>query len=91
MNYVCSDSVIFSQASNGRLTLFNPASQQFFELDDVGQVIWTCLSNKLSTSEIVRSICSEYSVSKEQAKLDVGEFLSDLYEIELVEEVNDSY
>jgi MinD-like ATPase involved in chromosome partitioning or flagellar assembly len=56
-----------------------------FTMNEVGAAIWGFLAPERTTEDIIRHVCDEFEVSREQAAKDVAEFLQMLREKGLVE------
>lgn len=58
-----------------------------YQLDEVGVIVWESLDGKTSLTHIVEKIAEKYNVDKEIVLKDVNEFVNDLLEKNLGEEV----
>ena len=58
--------------------------QRIFTLNDVGAFVWANLDGERSLGEICEDLRTEFDVHKEQAEKDLGDFISDLLEAELI-------
>ena len=47
-------------------------------LNETGAFLWNLLSDEISIEELADAMCSEYEISKEEAVLDVTEFVETL-------------
>ena len=47
-------------------------------LNETGAFLWDLLSDEISIEELADAMCSEYEISKEEAVLDVTEFVETL-------------
>ena len=47
-------------------------------LHETGAFLWNLLSDEISIEELADAMCSEYEISKEEAVLDVTEFVETL-------------
>lgn len=61
--------------------------QQVFTLNETGEVIWECLSHRVTEQQIVQRIVDEFKVEPEVARMDVKELLVRLLEKGLIEQV----
>lgn len=63
--------------------------QNIFVLNDVGEYIWQHLDGKKNIKEIHRGILSTFNAEKEQTDSDIREFIIQLFEANLIQEVNE--
>ena len=61
--------------------------QKLFVLDEVGKYVWDMLDGENTLSDVSNSICIDFKVDAEEAGCDVKDFIADLQEADLVEEV----
>jgi hypothetical protein len=55
-----------------------PQTGQVVVLNEVGSIIWKLIDGNRDVNEIVKVICEQYNVEKEQAERDVSEFIEKL-------------
>ena len=55
-------------------------------LNDVSQVIWTCLEQETDLDRITAAVTDAFEVSSEEAQTDILEFLEKLRKMQLLEE-----
>ncbi len=65
--------------------LLNTKKQSYFGLDPVGARMWAVLNESGSIQAALDSLLTEYDVSEDQLRKDLGEFVQKLVEQELVE------
>jgi len=56
-----------------------------FEINEVGSKIWELCSGERTEKEIAAEIAQHYTIPLEGAEKDVGEFLTDMRELGLIE------
>lgn len=62
--------------------------QRIFALNAVGEFIWSRLDGKRSIGEITLEIVGVFNIGKEQADSEIAEFIKELIEAELIDEVS---
>lgn len=64
----------------GERVLIHLNTDQYYSLDDVGQVVWKLLKSGLNKVEIVRELCLKFdnTVSLMEVTQDVDELIDDL-------------
>lgn len=74
----------------GRLTInndnfaFDTSTGSSFSINDTAKEVIELLSQDKSEEEIIQYLCSEYNISKEEAYLDIVDFLTKLSVFNLV-------
>lgn len=71
---------------NDEIVILNLKSGEYFTLNDVGQVIWTAITDEKNVEEIKMKIIDEYDVSKEKATGDIMQFITGMIEEGLLHE-----
>jgi hypothetical protein len=62
--------------------------QRLFALNKVGEYIWQQLDGKRNLKEIHKGIMANFNVEKDRAGSDIQEFISQLMDAGIIEEVN---
>lgn len=70
----------------GIVTLYSAEQDDFFELNEIGSLIWENLDGALTLQQLTELITSEYNVEPEQAKADVLEFLTELHNRNMIDQ-----
>jgi hypothetical protein len=66
----------------------NIASMEYiYTLNEVAGRIWELLDDSITIAEIVSNLTKEYAVEVKQAEADVVEFISNMKEIQAVDEI----
>lgn len=58
--------------------------QRIFAIDNVAEFIWQGLDGKTKTGELADRVTEAFDVDQKRARLDVGEFISELIEADLI-------
>lgn len=66
------------------MILLDPASGEYFTLDDVGGRIWELCDGTKSVDDIAAVLASEYDAPVEEIRADALELLNELRESKLV-------
>lgn len=75
---------ILTQQVSGTAVLLDPASGQYYAMNDVGERVWQECSGAHTVREIVSVICQEFDAPAEIITTDVLELLEDLLREHLV-------
>ena len=75
---------IVARSTAEALILLDPASGEYFTLDEVGGRVWELCDGSRSVSEIAAILTGEYEAPLDQVRTDVLELLGELYESRLV-------
>ena len=67
------------------LVMFDAERGEYFGLDRVGRRIWELLETPRSVGELCTALMTEFDVTPEACRADVGTFVDRLHEAELVE------
>ena len=76
---------ILVQDMGGELVLLNLESEEYFGLDDVGNVMWSCLKDADSLQTAYDRLLDRYDVNPEELKQDFLNLVAQFVEQELVE------
>lgn len=61
--------------------------QKIFALDPVGEFIWNHLDGKLSLNDVLDELLETFPVDRDLAGKDLTEFIDELFQASLIEEV----
>jgi hypothetical protein len=70
-----------------KTVLLDSRSEQFYALDETGQLVWALMAEPRTAAEIVASLRRTFEVPEEQVSADVAAFLADLERARLIEPV----
>lgn len=70
---------------NGELVVIDRSSGEYHILNDLGGIIWRAILEEESEKEIVAKIEQKYSVTHEQAVMDLRGFIHGLMQKQLLE------
>lgn len=76
---------VYWQFSDNVIVLKDSETGWFYQLNDVGTLIWELVDGAHTIDDIVREVLSEYDVTPEQAHADVMEFLENLRDLNFLE------
>jgi hypothetical protein len=76
---------ILVQNVDGEIVLLNLESEEYFGLDDVGSVMWSCLKESDSLQAAYDRLLDRYDVEPEELKKDFLDLVQRFVEHELVE------
>ncbi|PSB55402.1 PqqD family protein [Chamaesiphon polymorphus] len=79
---------ILVQDMGGELVLLNLASEEYFGLDDIGNVMWSCLKESDSLQSAYDRLLERFDVSPEVLKQDFLNLVAQFVEHDLVEVTN---
>jgi hypothetical protein len=68
---------IVAQSGSGRLILYQPETQLYFALDEIGILVWGLCDGTHTISEIINRLYSQYEASVEVIQTDVMELMSE--------------
>ena len=66
------------------LALLQPASGQYFTLNQTGAIVWQLLEEPHSTDEIALAVAEKYDISASECQDDIGELIARLGDAELI-------
>lgn len=75
---------IYTALMNGETVMMDADSGRYYNLGTVGGEIWRLLENRMTLSELVSALVSEYEVTPEQCKKDIVPFLGKMMESGLI-------
>ena len=64
--------------------ILTESGEQLHTLDQTGTYVWSQMDGKKTLSQILDSICDEYNVSREQAHVDLLNFIDALAEKKII-------
>ncbi|NVO29189.1 PqqD family protein [Donghicola sp. C2-DW-16] len=70
---------------SGGVAILDTKNNEFFVLNDVGKIVWDCISIGKNIDEAVFLILQEYEVDEGQVRADVASVLNDLAKNGLIE------
>lgn len=76
-------SAIFSDL-DGELVILEMESGVYYGLDSMGSHIWGLMEKKISFNDMISSLLDEFSVSVEQCRKEVKQFLQQMVENQLL-------
>ncbi|NOX17798.1 MAG: PqqD family protein [Chlorobi bacterium] len=82
-NYKIPDNLAVSEEG----FLFLPATGESFTLNEIGKIVIGLLKNGSSIEEIIERLTEEFDVDEHTAEKDVNDFLTQLKNFRLVEEI----
>lgn len=69
------------------LVMLNLQAGNYYGIRGVGTLLWELLTEPRSMDELVHAVIAGYDISREQCTADVGTFVDELLELELLESV----
>lgn len=72
---------------DGLVTIRDNENEIFFELNDVGSLIWDMIDGVSTLEDIVQAILKEFDIDKQTAIRETDRFLNELTDFALIEEV----
>lgn len=79
---------ILVQDMGGELVLLNLASEEYFGLDDIGNVMWSCLKESDSLQGAYDRLLARFDVNPDVLKQDFLNLVAQFVEHDLVEVTN---
>jgi hypothetical protein len=76
---------VLHQQLDDHIGLFNPATEQYYILDDVGSRIWELVQEHGTIGPVVAAVTAEYAIDGATARRDVDRLLRELSEAGLVQ------
>ncbi len=73
----CKTDGVIAEKIDGEYIVFNTDKESFFELDEVGSMIWELIDDS-TIDQITNAVMSEYDISREQAQEDIRSFTNQL-------------
>ena len=73
----CKTDGVIAERIDGEYIVFNTEKESFFELDEVGSVIWELIDDS-TVDQITDAVTSIFDVSREQAQEDIRSFTNQL-------------
>ncbi|MEQ8717478.1 MAG: PqqD family peptide modification chaperone [Acidimicrobiales bacterium] len=73
---------------NDDLVMLDPDSGNYYGLDDIGQHIWSLISEPAAVGTICSALMADYDVDEATCRNDVIALLSDMVEADLVTVTN---
>lgn len=78
MVYRISKEIVVNFLSDSEVAIVQLQTKKIFTLNELGIFIWKLISDQLSEEEITEKIVQTFEVSKETAKRDLDQLLSQL-------------
>ena len=78
------NSKIAWQKVEDRVVVVTPQTKKIHILSGIGGYLWDCLNEPKSFLELIEQVCSEYDVDYHQAEADMGSFIRDLEDREII-------
>jgi hypothetical protein len=69
---------VVARRADATVILLDPATGEYFTLDDVGGRIWELADGKRTVDEIAEALAAEYDAPLDQIRADVAELLDEL-------------
>lgn len=69
---------------DGEVVIMIPAKGKVLALNEVGSFIWNRINGSNSIEDILNAVCHEFDVNREQAAVDVDDFITLLYDKNLL-------
>lgn len=63
---------------DGELVMLNVEKGKYYNLGDIGGVIWDYLQSPIRVEHLIHKMCDEYDVTFQQCEQDILNFLNDL-------------
>jgi len=76
---------VSSSKIGDELALLQPASGQYFTLNQTGAIVWQLLEEPHSTDEIALAVAEKYDISASECQDDIGEIIVRLGDAGLVQ------
>jgi len=77
LSWVASTGVASSEIGD-ELALLEPATGQYFTLNQTGAVVWQLLSEPRSTDDIVQAVADNFDISTADCTSDINELIAQL-------------
>jgi len=85
-SWITSENVTSSEIGD-ELALLEPATGQYFTLNQTGAVVWRVLSEPHTLSEVVAEVAKKFDVTAAQCNDDVNALIAQLSEAGLIRKV----
>jgi hypothetical protein len=78
------ESDLFWREVDGKILLLDGKSWEYLQLNSSGDVLWKCLVDGASKSQLITKLVELYGIDKAQATTDVGAFIDRLTDLDLL-------
>jgi coenzyme PQQ biosynthesis protein PqqD len=75
---------ILMQEVSGETVLLKPSSGEYYSLEEVAGEVWKRCDGTATVAELIAAVSSEYDAPAEEVEADVLEFLSEMFDEQLV-------
>lgn len=72
------NNIVYSAEINGRTIVLNMETGRFYNLDDVGFLIWQLLDNPSTLNDIISGVAKECEIPASECQDDVADFVQTL-------------
>jgi Coenzyme PQQ synthesis protein D (PqqD) len=87
--YKPNDAEVASKVMDGEAILINLSNGTYYSMDKTASVIWSMISLRYNTDEIVNKVCEIYNVNKDDIKNDIEDLFNNLINEKIIVDSND--
>lgn len=83
-SFVVSENVVSRELADGETVLLDLGSEEYFSVNSLGGMIWSCLASGESLDSLVEHVSKDCGHTAEAVRRDVDEFIEELLAAELI-------